>query len=327
MSTREKLVELLATGEGYVSGAEIARRLGISRNAVWKHVESLREEGWDVETARSRGYRIGRRPDPLDVEAISAQLETRRLGRRLVCVPVTGSTNVDAAELARGGAPEGTVVIADTQTAGRGRLGRSWVSVRGLNLYMSVVLRPAIPPGAAPQLSLVSGIAVARALEAEGLRPRIKWPNDVLLDGRKTCGVLTELEAEADRVEFVIVGIGVNLNSRPEHFPPELRPIATSACIAGGRPVARARFAARLLAELEHCYDRYAEAGFTALAGEWNARSALTGRQVTVAGAARATVSGACAGIDDDGALLLVDGATRHRVLAGDVTVLGGYEG
>lgn len=326
MSTRAKLVELLASGEGFVSGAELARRLGISRNAVWKHVESLREEGWDVETAHSRGYRIVRRPDPLDESVITAALCTRLLGRRLVCAPVTGSTNDDAAALARRGEPEGTVVVADAQTAGRGRLGRGWVSVRGLNLYMSVLLRPAVPPGAAPQLSLVAGVAVARAIEAEGVETRIKWPNDVLLGGRKVCGILTELEAEADRVEFVIVGIGVNLNSRPEHFPPELRDIATSVGLAAGRPVERARFAARLLGELEHCYDRYIEAGFGALAGEWNGRSALTGRRVTVAGAARDAVSGSCAGIDGDGALLLVEGATRHRVLAGDVTVLGSYE-
>ena len=326
MSTRDKLVELLATTEEFVSGAELARHLGISRNAVWKHVEVLRGEGWDVETRHARGYRIVGRPDPMDADELTRLLSTRWLGRRLVCVPSTGSTSNDVAALARDGAPEGAVVIADTQTAGRGRLGRTWASARGVNLYMSVLLRPRVLPAAAPQLSLVAGLAVARALEGEGLRPRIKWPNDVLLDGRKVCGILTELEAEADRVAFVVVGIGVNLNSRLEHFPAELHDKATSVFLATGRTVARAAFAARLLEELERCYGRYIEAGFGVLADDWNARSALTGRTVTVTGAARDPVVGRCTGIDGDGALLVSDGSAVQRVLAGDVTIVGGYD-
>jgi BirA family biotin operon repressor/biotin-[acetyl-CoA-carboxylase] ligase len=326
VSTRGKLVDLLATGEEFISGAELARRLGISRNAVWKHVEVLRGEGWDVETRHARGYRIVGRPDGMDADAVTKLLATRVFGRRLVCLASTGSTSNDAAALAREGAPEGAAVIADTQTAGRGRLGRTWASARGVNLYMSVLLRPNVPPAAAPQLSLVAGLAVARSLEGEGLDPRIKWPNDVLLDGRKVCGILTELEAEADRVAFVVVGIGVNLNSRLDHFPPELHDKATSVLLATGRMVSRAAFTARLLAELERCYGRYIEAGFGVLADDWNARSALTGRTVTVAGAAREAVTGRCTGIDADGALLVAGGAGVHRVLAGDVTIVGGYD-
>jgi BirA family biotin operon repressor/biotin-[acetyl-CoA-carboxylase] ligase len=326
-ATRTRLAALLeAAAEGETcSGAELARGLGISRNAVWKHVESLREEGWDVETVHARGYRLRTRPDALDEAAVRAHLRTARLGATLVCKPITGSTNVDAADLGRRGGDDGTVVIADAQTAGRGRLGRSWVSVRGLNLYLSVLLRPAIVPAAAPQLSLVAGIAVAAALEGEGLTAAIKWPNDVLVGGRKICGILTELDAEADRVAFVVVGIGVNLNSTLEHFPSDLHDKATSVYLARGSRTQRARFAARLLEELEARYDRYLEGGFGALAPEWNARSVLTGKPVTVGGAGGAPVTGMCAGIDEDGALVLVDGGVRRRVLAGDATVIGGY--
>jgi len=327
-ATRAELVDLLAHAgaEAYVSGAAMARRLGISRNAVWKHVESLRGEGWEIETTRSRGYRLRARPDALDEAAVRAHLGPGRIGRRLVCVESTRSTNDDAAERARGGEPEGTVVIAEAQTAGRGRLGRSWVSVRGLNLYLSVILRPAIVPAAAPQLSLVAGLAAAGAIEAEGLEARIKWPNDVLVGGRKACGILTELEAEADRVGFVVVGIGVNLNSTLAHFPSELHAKATSLYLAGGRRVERARFAARLLAQLEERYERFLAAGFAALAQEWNARSALTGRSVRITGVASESVWGTCTGIDTDGALLLERDGVSQRMLAGDVTIVGGYE-
>ena len=327
-TTRDELVRILAHegAETFISGTALARRLAISRNAVWKHVESLRNEGWDVETVPSRGYRFKARPDALDEASMRRHLGTRIVGRRLACVPVTASTNDDAALAARAGEPEGMVVIADAQTAGRGRLGRRWVSVRGLNLYLSVVLRPRIVPAVAPQLSLVAGLAVAAAMESEGLQPRIKWPNDVLLAGRKACGILTELEAEADRVGFVVVGIGVNVNSTLAHFPPDLHEKATSMYLAAGRRVERARFGAQLLEELESRYERFLSGGFAALADEWNARSALTGRTVTVSGAATDTVSGTCAGIDADGALLLKSDGGTVRVLAGDVTIAGGYD-
>ena len=326
MSTRVRLVELLESEAGvFVSGAELARRLGMTRAAVWKQIEALRKAGYVIDGARSRGYRLTDKPDVLDAVALGGALCTRWLGRHLVCLPVTGSTNSDAAARGRSGDPHGTVVVADAQTAGRGRLGRSWVSVRGVNVYLSALLRPAIVPAAAPQLSLVAGVAVARALEADGHKPQIKWPNDVLLEGRKVCGILTEIEAEADRVAFVVVGIGVNVNSSLEHFPPELHDRATSVYLAAGRRTDRVRFVARLLSELERCYERYVADGFSALAPEWNERAALTGRRVTVSGAGE-PASGVCVGIDADGALVLEDAnGDARRVIAGDVTVEGGY--
>ncbi len=338
---RQRLLQLLETGRGdaasgpdaddCISGGRIADSLGVSRTAVWKHVEALRDRGYEIESVRSRGYRLIAVPERITNESLSVALQTRRLGRRSVCVDETGSTNSDAAQLAREGAAEGTVVIADAQSSGRGRLGRSWVSRPGCNLYMSVILRPPLPPSVAPQLSLVAGLAVAAALDSvptarDGLEARIKWPNDVLVGGRKICGILTEVEAEADRVAHVVVGIGVNLNSTEDFFPPELRDIATSVLLAGGVRVDRARFAARLLCELEGLYDRFLADGFGALVGMWNDRASLVGSDVTVSGAGE-EVSGKCVGIDADGALLVEElaGSTPRRVLAGDVTIVGGY--
>jgi BirA family biotin operon repressor/biotin-[acetyl-CoA-carboxylase] ligase len=327
VSNRARIVATLHAAGDFVSGKDLASELGVSRTAIWKQITALEAEGFVIERSRARGYRLTATPGGLTEGEIASTLLTEWLGRSLICKALTGSTNSDASALGRSGAPEGTVVVADAQTAGRGRLGRTWVSRPGLNLYLSILLRPRIVPAAAPQLALVAGLAVAEAFEDEGVSASIKWPNDVLLGGRKACGILTELEAEADRVDFVVVGIGVNLNSVDEDFPPELRTRATSLRLARGREVERARFAAQLLSRFERCYERFREHGFGGLASAWERRSALVGRELTVDGAGE-VVSGEYAGIDPEGALLL---RTRggagpiHRVLAGDVTIVGGY--
>jgi BirA family biotin operon repressor/biotin-[acetyl-CoA-carboxylase] ligase len=328
VSTRAKIIEALSeAGEDHVSGHDLAENLGISRNAVWKHIETLRVRGYVIESTHARGYRLSSAPDALTREAIEPHLETEWLGRSLVCHDVTGSTNDDAGVLARDGAPEGTVVLADAQTAGRGRLGRDWVSRPRLNLYASLLLRPKIAPADAPQLSLVAGVAVAHALERVGLEPGIKWPNDVLIDGRKVCGVLTEIEAEADMVGSVVVGIGVNLNSERDDFPEELQDRAVSVLMATGAKVNRAFFVATLLECFERAYERWRDGGFGPLKDDWERRATLLGKPVEVA-AASATTTGICVGIDSDGALLLKgDDNEVRRVIAGDVTLVGGYEG
>jgi BirA family biotin operon repressor/biotin-[acetyl-CoA-carboxylase] ligase len=329
VSTRAEIVRALAEAAGgHVSGHDLAERLGISRNAIWKHIEALRERGYVIESAHATGYRLASAPQAFAPEAVEAHLDTEWLGRHLVCHDVTGSTNDDACALAREGAQEGTVVLADAQTAGRGRLGRDWVSKPYLNLYASLILRPTIAPAMAPQLSLVAGVAVARALEAEGVEAGIKWPNDVLIGGRKVCGVLTEIEAEADLVGFVVVGIGVNLNSELHDFPEDLHDKAISVRMAEDRVVDRMRFAAQLFGCFEQVYELWRKAGFEPLREEWQRRAVLMGKPIEVAGAgAGANVSGVCIGIDSDGALLLKGDDTEvRRVIAGDVTLVGGYD-
>jgi BirA family biotin operon repressor/biotin-[acetyl-CoA-carboxylase] ligase len=238
------------------------------------------------------------------------------------------STQRVARDLARDGAPEGTFVIAERQTAGRGRLGRQWHSPPGLNLYCSIVLRPPLAPSAVPCLTLVIGASAAAAIAEEtGARPAIKWPNDVLLDGRKVVGILVETESEMDRVHHVIAGIGVNLNAPLRSFPRAMRARATSLLAATGRRVDRAAFTARLLAALEARYGRFLSVGFSSVRAEWESFSCLTGRDVRVAGV-EGEVSGRVLGLDEDGALRLrtSDGGVR-RIVAGEVTVRDGYRG
>jgi BirA family biotin operon repressor/biotin-[acetyl-CoA-carboxylase] ligase len=324
--TRDEAALLAALeGGAWQSGAAIAERLGVSRAALWKRIERLRERGYGIEALAGRGYRLVRASDRLLPEEVLRHHRPRHLTVRVVHRDEVDSTNRLAAELARGGAEEGTVVIAERQTAGRGRLGRTWASPASVNLYCSIVLRPAVPPIAIPRLTLVAGLAVAEAIAAtsDELAPQIKWPNDVLLAGRKVAGVLTELEAEAERVRFVVVGIGVNVNAQRADFPPELERKATSLALALGRPVDRAAFTGRLLTALDGAYATFCSSGFAALRSRYEGFHCLSGRHVAIDG--RPPTSGVVRGVDDDGALLVeVEGDVR-RVVAGEVTLRGTY--
>jgi BirA family transcriptional regulator, biotin operon repressor / biotin---[acetyl-CoA-carboxylase] ligase len=323
VTAAEQILVWLRAADGPVSGAELARRLGCSRTAVWKHVAALRRAGYAITARRAEGYELAGVPDRVGPTELAPHLTGS--WRRIEWRDELDSTQRLARELARGGADEGTTVIAERQTAGRGRLGRHWHSPPGLNLYCSVVLRPAVAPAAVPCLALIAGLAVVDAVrEVAGLAGALKWPNDVLLDGRKVAGILTEMEAEVERVHFVIAGIGVNVNAAD--FPPDLAGKATSLRLAGGQPVDRAAFAAGLLAALEGRYRRFLAAGFAAMRSEWEACSALTGKEVRVT-APEGEVAGRVLGVDDDGALRLAGPRGELRVVAGEVTLPDAYDG
>jgi len=318
------ILRLFREQGGFVSGGDLSRSLRVSRTAVWKHISALRGAGYVIEALPSKGYRLVSSPDLLNMEEIAAQLNTAVIGGRLVCLGETGSTNADAFRLAEEGAAEGTVVLADAQSGGKGRLGRIWSSPPGVNLYCSVILRPSVKPYEAPQLTFLSAVAVARAIElVTGLKPEIKWPNDLLIGGRKVAGLLNEMSAETDRINFVILGVGVNLNMTAGQFPPDLRHPATSLLLETGRQVGRARFSSILLSELDRLYAGFLALGFGQAREEWQERCNAHGREVIVSDAGQEVVRGMFDGIDGDGALLLrcPDGRVE-RILSGDVRVL-----
>lgn len=239
------------------------------------------------------------------------------LGRERVHLPLCGSTNDEAQRLASAGAVHGTVVTADAQHAGRGRQGHRWHSPAGENLYLSCVLRPALAPAAATAITLAAGLGVVDAVQRAGAAVALKWPNDVLAGGRKLAGILTEMSTRGERVQHIVVGIGVNLDSRS--FPPELRDVATSLALLGA-PVVRERFVADLLSDLEIWFDRFFAGGVAALADAWLARADRARVRATSGGQ---IVEGVILGLDADGCLLIEDEAgARHRILAGDVTSL-----
>ena len=318
-SHAEILRLLKETDGGYLSSARLSAQLGISRAAIWKQVGALREQGYVIDALPSKGYRLGAGPDRLFSEEILAGLKTTMIGREIVYFAETDSTNHRAALLAEAGAADGTVIVAEAQSAGKGRLGRRWTSPAGVNLYLSIILRPAIAPRAAPLLTFLSSLATARAIELEtGLRPTVKWPNDVLLDGSKVAGLLNEMNAETERVNYVILGIGVNLNMTQEQFPADLRYPATSLALALQRPVDRVRFCRRLLSEIDLLYRDYPVGQEAILAG-WLAYFDLLGKKVAVEEPSR-TIVGLVTGIAADGALLLtLENGDSERILAGDV--------
>jgi BirA family biotin operon repressor/biotin-[acetyl-CoA-carboxylase] ligase len=264
-------------------------------------------------------------PAPLSIDILRRARAGTRFGCRIEYFDSIDSTSSEARRLAAAGAVEGTVVIAEAQTSGRGRLGRAWASPPLRNLYLSTVLRPQIGGAAAAQLTLVAGLAVDDAVREWVPRAAIKWPNDAVIDGRKVAGILTEMDADEDRVRCVIFGIGVNLNAAREDFPEELRDKATSLRAVTGQTIDRTAFAERLLWHVEERYTLFLAHGFAAIRPLWEAHSCLTGRTVQIDNAGR-RCAGVVTGIGDDGALLLRDAAGHTtRVVAGDVTVVDGY--
>lgn len=313
---------LAENGEDYTSGEALSGKLGLSRTAVWKHVESLRGKGYRIEAAPARGYRLVEVPDRLTPLEVTPLLDTHDLGRVIHHFDSLPSTNELAFRMATDGAEHGEVVVTEQQTAGKGRRGRAWVSPPNLNLYFSAILRPELPPHRAPELTLVAAVALAETLSEAGAEARIKWPNDVQIDGLKVAGILTELSANPDQVNFVVLGIGVNLNAQPEHFPEEVRATATSLSQVLGQRVPRAVFTASLWTRLEEWLELYLETGFDAVRQRWKALSATLGQEVLVR-TDRQELRGVAEDIDVSGALLVRTAeGSLERVLAGDVEQL-----
>lgn len=254
--------------------------------------------------------------DPHFVDEVASELQTLFVGRVHRHLPECRSTNDEAAAWARRGAPEGALVTADTQTKGRGRLGRVWHSPLGESLYFSLVLRPRLAPHRLPPLTLVAGIAVAEAIESEGVAVELKWPNDLLISGRKVAGILTEMSCRGLSVEQVVLGIGVNLNV--SKFPPELEKSATSLHSATGRRIDPARFTARLCGRLESLYRRFLAEGPAPLFPEWRRRATLFGRTVEVL-TPEGRVRGVAEALDDEGALILRTNEGPIKIFAGEV--------
>jgi len=317
------LTALRAAGDEAVSGAQLSNQLGISRAAVWAHIEDLRSLGYEVEASPHRGYRLLSAPDCLHADDLIAQLgKTRVIGRDIRVFEQTTSTNDVVEKLARDGVKEGVAVFAESQTRGRGRLGRKWVSPARKGLWFSVLLRPHLRPQATTQVTVASATALRRAIACQtGLQPSIKWPNDILLEGKKAAGILTELSAELDQIKYVILGIGVDVNLNASEFPTELREQATSLKVELGKAISRAELAVRILRELDTDYARLARGEFGALADEWEAQCSTIGRDVTILVGER-EIRGRAESLGEDGALMV---RTEHghleRIVGGDVTV------
>nr|WP_288302574.1 biotin--[acetyl-CoA-carboxylase] ligase [uncultured Anaerotignum sp.] len=318
-----RILELLRRQEGFLSGEDIGRELSITRAAVWKGIKKLREEGYEIEAVTNRGYRLTNPETMYNKRELEQGLKTKTMGQTIYFYEETDTTNNRARELALEGAPEGTLVVAEKQTAGRGRRGKVWESPLGTGIWMSLVLRPQIAPAEASVLTLLCGLATAEAIEAEtGLSAGIKWPNDILINGKKAVGILTEMDCEMSEVHFVIPGIGINVNTAS--FPPEIAEIATSLYLECGKTVSRRRLVHRVLERLEEHYETFLRTGsFAAMLEDYRKHCITLGKEVHVLG--REPFFAEALDITPEGELLVrrADNGKEEVVFSGEVSIRG----
>jgi BirA family biotin operon repressor/biotin-[acetyl-CoA-carboxylase] ligase len=315
-----ELLNFLREEHSFVSGEVLAARVGLSRAGIWKRLHRLKSLGYTIEGEPRRGYRLVAAPDKLLPGEILYRLGTKSLRGPIYHFETADSTNDRAKILGTQGAAEGTLVVAETQTAGRGRLGRTWSSPPGLGIYVSVLLRPPLPPTELPQITLSTAVAVVRALtRAVGVTPGIKWPNDLILNGKKLGGILTEMETESDQIRYLVVGMGLNVNN-PD-FPPELGGRATSLFKEEGRRFSRLTILQAWLEEFETLYRQFLARGFPDILEEWQEHSVTLGKYVAVRQGPR-QVEGLAREVAPDGALVLETARGEVvRVTSGEITL------
>lgn len=322
---KAEIIKMLKGRDGYVSGQELCDRFGVSRTAVWKVIKQLQSEGYDIEAVRNKGYHLVEMTDMLTEAEITSCIKGSLIGSRVVYYDETDSTNTRAKALAEEGAQEGTLVVAEQQHTGKGRRGRGWSSPPGTGIWMSMVLRPDILPSHASMLTLAAALGVSQGIyRVTGIMPSIKWPNDLVLSGKKICGILTEMTTELDTIQYVVVGMGTNVNM--EEFPEEIAKTAWSLYLESGRKWKRGPLIGAMAEALEEYYRKFLDVkDLSLLKEEYEKRLANMNRPVTVL-APDGNYEGICRGIDSQGQLLVErENQTLCRVLSGEVSVRGIY--
>ena len=320
---RKTIVEILKNaGENFISGESIAGELGITRTAVWKHIQILREQGYEIISRERFGYRLKDAPDLLLPSEIQIGLDTQIIGKEMDYLPSVDSTNRRAKKLAYHGAPEGTIVVAEEQEGGKGRLDRNFYSPRGKGIWFSVVLRPNFLPHEAPQCTLMVAVAVAEAMARFNLRAEIKWPNDILFNGKKIVGILTEMTCEIGKINYVVIGIGINVNISRKEFPKELQDVATSLSEMNGAPLSRVEFFRAVLEELDKIYITVKTAGFGEVFTRWKKYSVTLGKNIRVISPSDGEIfTGKAVDLNQEGALIVETEQGLRTVYAGDVSI------
>lgn len=319
---RSQILNLLKqAGDNFLSGEYLAETLNVSRTAIWKHIKALRDSGYDIESVPRNGYRLLHSPDLLSAEEMKNSLSTKILGSDIKYFTTTDSTNNQAKKLALDGAVDGTIVISEEQNGGRGRLSRSFFCPKYKGIWFSVILRPDFLPQEAPKCTLLAAVAVTKAIyDVTGVKVGIKWPNDILYNGKKLVGILTEMSAEMERINYIVLGIGIDVNISVEETPEDIRNIMTSLSQITGKKVSRLELLNKLLYHLEQLYIMAQKQSFAPILDEWRKYSITLNQEIKVISGNDVTY-GEAVDIDDDGALLVKINGQIKRVLAGDVSI------
>lgn len=322
---KEEILRLLRSADGYISGQELCNRFGVSRTAVWKAINQLKEAGYEIEAQQNKGYRLMAAPDLMTEAEIKSLLHTDWVAKEVLYFDTIDSTNTKAQELAEKGYPSGTLVVADKQESGKGRRGRSWVSPSGTGIFMTLMIKPDINPNNASMLTLVAALAVAKAITSvTGEEAMIKWPNDIVVNGKKVCGILTEMNAQFDYINHIVVGIGINVHN--ESFPEEISRMASSLMIeAGGKRFHRAQIIAETMSYFEQYYDTFLKTqDLSALVREYDKLLVNRNKSVRVLDP-KEPFDGKAMGITPKGELIVDTWESRKLVSSGEVSVRGIY--
>ena len=322
---KEEILRLLRSADGYISGQELCNRFGVSRTAVWKAINQLKEAGYEIEAQQNKGYRLMAAPDLMTEAEIKSLMHTDWVAKEVLYFDTIDSTNTKAQELAEKGYPSGTLVVADKQESGKGRRGRSWVSPSGTGIFMTLMIKPDINPNNASMLTLVAALAVAKAITSvTGEEALIKWPNDIVVNGKKECGILTEMNAQFDYINHIVVGIGINVHN--ESFPEEISQMASSLMIeAGGKRFHRAQIIAETMSYFEQYYDTFLKTqDLSALVREYDELLVNRNKSVRVLDP-KEPFDGKAMGITPKGELIVDTWESRKLVSSGEVSVRGIY--
>jgi len=305
-----------------VSGQQLGKSTGVSRTAVWKYIEELRTQGYQIDSSPGKGYSLKSVPDTLSPSEVREGLRTRVFGHQIAYHQETSSTQDVAQSLARQGSPEGTTIIAERQTGGKGRIGRAWTSLPG-NIAFSIILRPGIHPSQAAKFTIIAGVGVAQAIQqTSSVKPKLKWPNDVFIGKKKIGGILTEMSAETDRVNYIIIGIGLNVNTAQTDFPPEISEIAISIRTESGNQTPRVKLLQAILENLEQLCEEFTTSGFEPIRRKWISLSNTIGQKVRVTNGDAYELEGTAVDMNPDGMLVVKkDDGTEHSIIAGDVSL------
>jgi BirA family transcriptional regulator, biotin operon repressor / biotin---[acetyl-CoA-carboxylase] ligase len=324
---KSKILNMLKETETeYVSGEMISKQLGISRAAIWKYINVLKEEGYIIESSSRKGYKRSSSPDVLSSPEIMPLLMTKSIGLNILHFDTINSSNIKAKELASSGEQDGTIVISEEQTAGRGRLGRAWISPKYKGIWMSIILKPTIDPIYASRVTLIAASAVFNAMKDLEIPALIKWPNDIVLNNKKVCGILTEMSAELNRIHYLIIGIGINVNTEEDEFPKEIRDIATSLKTETNKHIDRKALLSRIINHLEPLYDEFINSNSIAASVDiCRKNSIFLGKYVRILKAGKEYTVKAL-DLNDEGQLIVEHGdGTIETIFSGEVSLRGLY--